>query len=95
MPLVGVNVAKPSVTLPPGSRLGLPGALIFVIGIGMVYVALRGWDAKYGLLGGRLAGTGIRRGTRTGESLPPADSISIPVPSSTSGSTGGSSGTAA
>lgn len=72
MGIVDVGFAKPAVTLPPGSRLGLPGAIIFVVGAAMIYVALRGWDAKYAIAGGRIAGGGPRPdapaepGTKTG-----------------------------
>ena len=36
--------------------LVLPSALIFLAGAVLVYFALRGWDSKYRLFGGTLAG---------------------------------------
>jgi hypothetical protein len=39
---------------PPGTGkpLALPGALMLVAGVGLIYYALRGWDNKYGTFGG-------------------------------------------
>jgi hypothetical protein len=39
-----------------GRPLVLPAALIFLAGAVLVYIALRGWDSKYHLFGGSLAG---------------------------------------
>lgn len=37
-------------------QLATPAALILVIGLALVYFALRGWDSKYQTFGGALAG---------------------------------------
>lgn len=39
-----------------GRPLVLPSVLIFLAGAALFYFALRGWDRKYQLFGGRLAG---------------------------------------
>lgn len=93
--LVNVNVAKPQVTLPPGSRLGLPGAVIFVVGLALIYIALRGWDKKYGLFGGALAGKATNVGTGGDTGSLPGLPGNQPIPSGDNGPGnfgGGSSG---
>jgi hypothetical protein len=49
--------------------LVLPSALIFLAGAVLVYFALRGWDGKYRLFGGTLAGGGTS--DTTTDSNPP------------------------
>jgi hypothetical protein len=39
-----------------GRTLALPSTLLFVAGLALIYFALRGFDAKHGLFGGKLAG---------------------------------------
>lgn len=39
-----------------GRPLVLPSALIFIAGAALLYFALRGWDNKYRVFGGKLAG---------------------------------------
>lgn len=38
------------------TRLGTPSAFILLLGLGLVYYALRGWDRKYNTFGGTLGG---------------------------------------
>jgi hypothetical protein len=51
---VNINTARPNVTIPPGSRLGFPGALLFIAGSALVYWVLAQWDEKHQLFGGRI-----------------------------------------
>lgn len=46
------QVSKATVT-----RLGTPSAFILLLGLGLVYYALRGWDIKYKTFNGTFAGT--------------------------------------
>lgn len=38
------------------SRLGSPAALLLLIGLGLIYLALHGWDRKYGTFQGSFVG---------------------------------------
>lgn len=37
-------------------KIATPAALIFLVGVALMYFALRGWDAKYALFNGSLSG---------------------------------------
>jgi len=45
------------------TRLGTPSALILLLGLGLVYYALRGWDIKYRTFNGTFAGTNTATAT--------------------------------
>ena len=36
------------------TTLATPSAILFVLGLALIYFAIRGWDSKYKVLGGRL-----------------------------------------
>lgn len=38
-------------------KIATPAAIIFLVGVALVYFALRGWDEKYGTFGGSFTGT--------------------------------------
>lgn len=62
------------------TRLGTPTAFIMLVGLLLVYYALRGWDAKYGTFNGTFAGKGsIPTGTRPrGSTATPVSAPSSP-----------------
>lgn len=51
-PVVIVPGKKPSTV----TRLGTPSAFLMLVGLFMVYYALRGWDQKYGTFSGTFIG---------------------------------------
>jgi len=63
--------AKTTVT-----RLGTPSAFILLIGLGLVYYALRGWDIKYntfnGTFGGKTASPALPTGVAAPNIIDPA-----------------------
>lgn len=70
--------------LPSSSRLGSPAALLMLGGLVLIYVALHGWDKKYGTFGGAFAGVanipskasgasaGAKPPSQSGSAAPPA-----------------------
>lgn len=47
------------------TRLGVPSAFIMLLGLGLVYYALRGWDIKYRTFNGTFAGAQASVSTST------------------------------
>lgn len=45
--------------------LSLPAGVLLLAGIALIVFALHGWDAKYNLLGGKIAGDVAHPGTKT------------------------------
>lgn len=74
---------KPAGPMSSVTRLGTPTAFIMLVGLLLVYYALRGWDAKYRTFNGTFAGKGsIPTGTRPRGSTVTTSASN--VPSSTS-----------
>lgn len=60
-PVTIVPAEKPSTI----TRLGTPSALLMLVGLLLVYMALRGFDKKYGTFNGTFAGEGnVPTGTK-------------------------------
>lgn len=53
-----VGKPKPSIAKQTVTRLGTPSAFVLLLGLGLVYYAIHGWDRKYGTFNGAFAGKG-------------------------------------
>lgn len=94
-----VNIAPTPVTiarapqsrlqkLQGSSRLGTPAAFVMLLGLILVYMALHGWDKKYGTFGGAFAGKGAIPGAASvGGGTPPKTSSTVAPPASSKGQT--------
>jgi len=61
------------------TRLGTPTALLMLAGLFLIYLALHGWDKKYGLFNGTFAGKGsIPTGTRPRTTVTVAPTAATP-----------------
>lgn len=63
------RVSKATVT-----RLGTPSAFILLLGLGLVYYALRGWDIKYRTFNGTFAGASAAPASTVSAAVAPVKS---------------------
>lgn len=63
------QVGKATVT-----RLGTPSAFILLLGLGLVYYALRGWDIKYRTFNGTFAGANVVSASTVNAAVAPVKS---------------------